>query len=88
MALVSDMWVLDLNCKGEDDVVSLNNVLILLAGIQDIRLNASMLVPSSEKNLYLKADGCLAINQKGEGRFLNVSDIDQCRKKYMSLSNR
>lgn len=37
-SLISDMWTFDLNCKEDNDECELRNVLVLLAGILDIKL--------------------------------------------------
>jgi hypothetical protein len=45
MSLVSDLWVVELNCKNEEDICSARNVLTLLAGIQDIKLPLMIMKP-------------------------------------------
>jgi len=78
------MWLKDLNMKRDDDKCYVNNILILISAINDIRLPEFVVKEGQSLEKY---DGFLAFDESGKGLFISNDDMEQCRKKYLSLTH-
>jgi hypothetical protein len=83
-AMISDMWTIELNCKEDEDRSDIRNVIVLIAGLQNIRVPEA-LVQSNEANTYQKSEGLLAFNQDGLAKFLTTDQMEVCVRKYHLL---